>query len=69
MSNPIPTSILFVVTERQHDGFLQHDREHGQEWITCKRCGRAWSIHGADAEVIDEGDGYCDDAVTEEDYE
>jgi len=58
-----------TVGEPQHAGFLQANTEHGQEWVTCKRCGRQWAIHGADTEVVSEGDGYCDDAVTEEDYE
>jgi hypothetical protein len=59
----------FAVTEPQHAGFLQADIERGAEWVTCKRCGRQWAIHGADAEVVAEGDGYCDEAVTEEDYD
>jgi len=38
---------------------LQVDREHGREWVTCKRCGRQFAIHGNQAEVVSEGDGYC----------
>jgi hypothetical protein len=61
----VPSSILYVVTEPQHEGHLQHDVEHGQEWITCKRCGRQWATNGIHAEVVIEGDGYCDEHASE----
>ena len=47
-------------------GELQHKRlasceEHGQTWVTCLDCGRQWGINGSFAEVVTDGDGYCDD--------
>lgn len=51
--------------------------EHGQDWLTCNRCGAAWSIvkcadtpsaptyeDEEDFERVADGDGYC-----EENYE
>jgi hypothetical protein len=50
------------IPEPQHGAEnLEGVHEHGQEWITCKRCGRQWSVNGCDAEVVTEGDGYCDE--------
>jgi hypothetical protein len=52
----------FAVAETQHGEHLRAVIEHGQEWVTCNRCGRQWSIHGSVAEIVTEGDGYCDEA-------
>jgi len=50
------------VPEPQHGAeSLEGVLEHGQERITCKRCGRQWSVNGSDTEVVAEGDGYCDE--------
>jgi len=55
-------SAILAVPEPQHGmENLQADVEHGREWVTCRRCGRQWAIHGASAEQVSEGDGYCDD--------
>lgn len=49
-----------AVTEPQHNK-LRSFREHGQEWVECLTCGRQWSIDGAHAELVTEGNGYCDE--------
>lgn len=33
--------------------------EHGQEWAVCNNCGAQWGLHGADTELVSEGDGTC----------
>lgn len=55
-----------AVPEPQHGGHLRAHREHGQEWVTCNRCGKQWAVHGSHAEVVSEGDGYCDENAEEE---
>ncbi len=50
-----------AVTELQHGQNLHAVIEHGREWVTCNRCGRQWAIHGSDAELVTDGDGYCDE--------
>ncbi len=52
----------YAVAEPQHGMHnLQSHDEHGQEWVTCLRCGRQWSVVGSEAEVVTDGDGYCDE--------
>lgn len=59
-------SAILAITEPQHGEHLSAVWEHGEEWVTCNRCGRQWSVHGSDAEVISEGDGYCDEQGEDE---
>jgi hypothetical protein len=54
-------SAVNAVTEPQHGSHLEAVEEHGQEWVTCRRCGRQWSVQGSHAEVVTDGDGYCDE--------
>lgn len=57
-----------AVTEAQHGAENLHAvREHGQEWVTCNRCGRQWAIHGSNAEIVTDGDGFCDENPNEDD--
>jgi hypothetical protein len=56
-----PDTAVRAVDEPQHGSNLEAVWEHGQEWVNCRQCGRQWSIHGSDAEVVSEGDGYCDE--------
>jgi hypothetical protein len=58
------TAVL-AVDEPQHEGHLEASREHGSLWVTCGQCGRQWAIHGARAEQVSDGDGYCDDNARE----
>jgi len=51
----------FAVTEPQHGDNLRAVVEHGSEWVTCNRCGRQWAIHGSHAELVTDGDDYCDE--------
>jgi len=51
---------VLAVTEPQHLD-LHPLVEHGQQWVDCRTCGRQWAIHGSTAEVVSEGDGYCDE--------
>ena len=42
----------------EHDrNELQHDTEHGEQWITCKTCGAQWNK--ATGEQVSDGDGWC----------
>lgn len=54
-----------VIGGDYHDGPMQRDEEHGQEWLTCVGCGAQWSIvdtnRGEDYEQVSEGDGSCED--------
>ncbi len=50
-----------AVTEPQHGDNLCAVVEHGREWVTCNRCGRQWAIYGSVAELITNGDDYCDE--------
>lgn len=52
-------SATLAVTELQHDD-LRAFEEHDEEFVECFTCGRQWAIHGSDAEIITEGDGFCD---------
>lgn len=54
---------MLAVTEPQHGNNLQALIEQGREWVTCNACGRQWAIHGSTAEVVTEGDGWCDERV------
>lgn len=55
------TDATLAVTEPQHGDNLRAREEHGGEWVTCNRCGRQWAIHGSTAEVVTDGDGFCDE--------
>ncbi len=62
------STAVHAVDEPQHGDNLEAVHEHGGEYVTCKRCGRQWAIHGSHAELITEGDGYCDDNPEGGDY-
>jgi hypothetical protein len=56
-----PDNVALPVHEPQHDrDKLRPFEEHGQAWVECLDCGRQWAVHGADLEVVTEGDGWCD---------
>ena len=57
-------SAVFAVRELQHGESLEAVFEHGQEWVTCRACGRQWSIQGSHAELVTLGDSYCDEEVS-----
>lgn len=56
-----PTTVIACLEPQHPAARLQADREHGGEWVTCLVCGRQWAIHGSAAEMVTDGDGYCDD--------
>jgi hypothetical protein len=55
------STAIGAVAEPQHGSHLEPIEEHGQTWVSCRRCGRQWAIHGSHADVITDGDGYCDE--------
>ena len=56
----------YAISEPQHGREnLQAVNEHGGEWVVCNRCGRQWSVNGSHAEIVTDGDGYCDDNAEE----
>jgi hypothetical protein len=50
-----------AINEPQHGSNLEAVEEHGEQWVTCRRCGRQWNVRGNDADIVTDGDGYCDD--------
>lgn len=52
---------ILAVDEPQHGSNLEAVAEHGQEWVSCVRCGRQWAVSGLQADVVTDGDGFCDD--------
>lgn len=50
-----------AVAEPQHGSNLEAVEEHGEQWVTCRRCGRQWAVQGSHAEIVTEGDSYCDE--------
>lgn len=54
--------MVIVCVEPQHDADkLRAFREHGSEWVECLTCGRQWAVDGSHAELVTDGDGYCDE--------
>jgi hypothetical protein len=52
----------FAIDEPQHGHEnLEATVEHGDEWVTCRVCGRQWGVYGLHTEVVSDGDGYCDE--------
>jgi hypothetical protein len=50
-----------AVAEPQHGTHLETTHEHGGDIVECTFCGRMWTVNGSVADIVAEGDGYCDE--------
>jgi hypothetical protein len=63
-TSPSAAEQVVIYAEPQHDRLMTFE-DHGQTWVECLTCGRQWSRNAGDqwAEVVTEGDGFCDEAA------